>query len=190
LTQISNSASIASAATDGGDENVVDNSGSDTTPLQAAPDMRISKADGGITAEAGDDIAYTLSYTNAGNQATTGVVLTETIPANTSFKASGSTTGWNCAPNSNAGSTCRLNIGAVAGGGATGEAVFIVTVAGSLPSGLTSINNTVRIGDNGANGSDLNPANNEATESTPVEVEPVTPEPRIYLPLAFKNTED
>jgi uncharacterized repeat protein (TIGR01451 family) len=184
LTEISNNASISSAAEDGEDANAADNSASDTTPVTAAPDMQISKTDGGITVKAGGTITYTLSYTNAGNQNATGVVITETVPANTSFKASGSTAGWSCTPNINAGSTCLLNVGAVAGGGATGQAVFIVTVAASLPNGVTNISNTARIG---ANGSDLNPANNEAVESTPVEIEPIIPEPHIYLPLVVKD---
>ena len=59
-------------------------------------------------------VVYTLSYTNAGTQNATGVVLTETVPANTTFNAGGSTAGWVCVPDNNAGSSCTLTLGALA----------------------------------------------------------------------------
>ena len=40
---------------------------------------------------AGGTVAYTSTYTNAGNQGATGVALTETVPANTTFNAAATT---------------------------------------------------------------------------------------------------
>src|SRR5207237_5982787 len=105
VNQISNTASIAS---DLPDPNPADNTASDTTPLVAAPDLSIVKSDGGISTTPGGTVPYTLSYANTGNQGATGVAITETVPANTTFNAGASTAGWNCVPNNNAGSVCTL----------------------------------------------------------------------------------
>jgi hypothetical protein len=51
--------------------------------------------------------------------------------------------------------------------GARGLVSFTVRITDSLPAGILAITNTVRIGDDGRNGPDLNPANNVATDTTP-----------------------
>src|SRR4029077_15346224 len=119
----------------GADLNPGDNSGSDTTPVNAAPDLQITKSDGGWTSRRGGVITYTLTYTNTGNQGATGVVLTETVPANTTYTGSG----WTCTPNSNAGSTCTQSVGSLAGGGATSTKTFILTVINPVAAGVTQI---------------------------------------------------
>src|SRR5260221_76450 len=57
----------------------------DTTTVSSAPVLNISKADGPDPVNAGSNITYTISYSNTGNMNATGVVITDTIPANTSF---------------------------------------------------------------------------------------------------------
>jgi len=86
--------------------------------LGAAPDFSITKSDGGASVAPGGTASYTLTYANAGDQGATGVVLTETVPANTTFNAGASTAGWVCVPNNNAGSTCTLAVGTLAAGNA------------------------------------------------------------------------
>ncbi|MCB0256316.1 MAG: DUF11 domain-containing protein, partial [Anaerolineae bacterium] len=137
------------------------------TNTQQGVDLQVTKSDGGITAEPGDTIAYTLSYTNTGPIAASGVVLTETVPANTTFNPGASTAGWVCTPNGNAGSECTLAIGALAASGA-GSATFAVDVDSPLPAQVTQIDNTVCIGDDGTNGADQNPNDNCGDDSTPV----------------------
>lgn len=168
-SQISNTASIASNRPDPVPAN---NTASDTTPIDAAPDLTLAKSDGGASTTPGGTVAYTLSYANAGNQGATGVVLTETVPANTTFNAGASTAGWACAPNNNAGSTCTLAIGALAGGGANGTATYAVSVVSPVPAGVTQISNTASVADDGANGADPVPANNTASDTTPVNAAP------------------
>ena len=112
MTQVANTATIADDGSNGADPTPANNTGSDTTPVTAAPDLMVTKSDGGATAAPGGTVAYTLSYTNVGTQNATGVVLTETVPANTTFNAGASTAGWVCTPNNNAGSNCTLAIGA------------------------------------------------------------------------------
>jgi uncharacterized repeat protein (TIGR01451 family) len=86
------------------------------TDVENAPDMVMGdpfipipgKDDGGVTVAPGDTIVYTLTFTNVGNRNATGVVLTETVPANTTFNPALSTPGWVCVPGFSAGSTCTL----------------------------------------------------------------------------------
>ncbi len=142
------------------------------TNISDAPDLTISKTDGGTSAQPGSTITYTLSYTNAGAQGASGVVLTEMVPANTTFNPGASTAGWICLPNNNAGSTCSLAIGSLNGGGANGSASFAVNVVNPLPAGVSQVSNSAQIGDDGANGADPTPANNSASDSTPVNAQP------------------
>lgn len=172
VTQISNTATVADDGANGADPTPANNSGSDTTPVTATPDLSISKNDGGATGTPGGVVAYTLTYTNTGNQGATGVTLTDVVPANTVFNPGASTAGWACAPDNNAGSTCTLAIGTVAGGGATGSATFAVTVVNPVPAGVTQISNTASVADDGANGADPTPGNNSDTDTTPINATP------------------
>src|SRR5207249_2489017 len=56
-----------------------------TTTVSSAPVLSISKADAPDPVNAGSNITYILSYSNTGNANATGVVITDTIPVNTSF---------------------------------------------------------------------------------------------------------
>jgi len=89
VTQISNSASIGDGTTSA--------TASDTTPVNTTPALSLNKSDGGGTITPGGTLVYTLSYANTGNIGLTGVVLQETVPANTSFNAAASALGWSCA---------------------------------------------------------------------------------------------
>jgi uncharacterized repeat protein (TIGR01451 family) len=132
----------------------------------AAVDLTLSKDDGGASAVAGDTIAYTLTYNNVGTAGATGVVLTETVPADTTFNPGASNPGWSCVPDNNAGSTCSNPIGTVAAGG-NGAVVFAVTVDSPVV-GFSQISNTASIADDGNNGADLTPGDNSDTDTTPV----------------------
>ncbi|MBK9711649.1 MAG: DUF11 domain-containing protein [Kouleothrix sp.] len=140
-SQIDNSVAIAD---DGG----TTAEGSDSTPVITTPSLSLDKSDGGTTTTPGGTIAYSLSYRNSGNVGLTGVTLTETVPANTTFRAAGSTSGWSCADGALAGTSCALSIGAL-DVGASGSAVFGVTVDTSLPAGVSEIDNGATIADDG-----------------------------------------
>ena len=168
VSQISNTASIADDGTHGTDPTPGNNSASDTTPVTGAPDLSISKSDGAVVVAPGGTISYTLTYANTGNRGATGVVLTETVPANTTFNAGASTAGWSCTPNNNAGSTCTLAIGGLAAGGGNQTATFAVTVPDPLPDGVTQISNTASIADDGNNGTDPTPGDNSGSDTTQI----------------------
>jgi uncharacterized repeat protein (TIGR01451 family) len=88
----------------------------------------------------GDVLVYQLTVTNTGDVPGT-ITLTETVPANTTYAAT--QTVWSgCAKGSKAGTTCTQTATLAAGG--KGTTTFTVAAVDPLPSGTTSITNTVR----------------------------------------------
>ena len=85
VVELANTASIVDDGTNGPDLNPNNNTSGDTTPVAAAPDLAVVKTDNGATAAAGGVVVYTLTYSNTGTQGATGVVLSETLPANATF---------------------------------------------------------------------------------------------------------
>ncbi|MBO9367458.1 MAG: sortase, partial [Chloroflexi bacterium] len=136
-----------------------------------AIDLTINKEDGGITSSAGGVVQYTLSYSNAGNSPASGVTITETVPANTTFNAGASTSGWSCADGSPAGTICTFNLGTL-NPGDSGSVTFAVTVDNHLPAGVTQISNSASIADDGTHGLDADSSNNSDGDTTPVEAAP------------------
>ena len=164
--QACNVVSIGDDGLNGADANLANNTSTRCTTINAAPDLQVTKTDGGITATTGQLVTYTINYTNAGHRGATGVVLTETLPGSTSYAGSG----WTLA----AANTYTYSIGALQAltGTNTGVALFTVRVNSSMPAGVEAITNVVRIGDNGANGVDPVGANNVATDTTPINAVP------------------
>uniref|UniRef100_UPI00101C7673 SdrD B-like domain-containing protein n=1 Tax=Candidatus Chloroploca sp. Khr17 TaxID=2496869 RepID=UPI00101C7673 len=171
-TVITNTATITRSTSLPGDDpnerEEPDTSDDDTITI-VAPDLTITKKDGVSTVAPGDLITYTLSYTNLGTLAATGVVITETVPVSTSFVAPSGA--WSCSPDTSAGATCTTSLDTLAAG-ASGSITFTVRLASSLPAGFTSITNTVTIADDGQNGPEIRLDNNDDDEVTPVEAAP------------------
>src|SRR6185369_7918206 len=132
-----------------------------------APDLSLTKSDGGASVAPGGTVTYTLTYANGGGQSATGVVITETVPANSVFNPGASTAGWSCPSGNNAGSTCTLAIGTVTAGGGS-SATFATTVFNPMGAGVTQISNTASIADDGTHGADPTPGNNTASDTTPL----------------------
>lgn len=88
----------------------------------------------------GDVLVYQLAVANTGSVPGT-ITLTETVPANTTYAAT-QTVWTGCVKGSKAGTTCTQTATLVAGG--KGTTTFTVGVVNPLPSGVTSIVNTVR----------------------------------------------
>jgi uncharacterized repeat protein (TIGR01451 family) len=172
VTQISASATIQDDGSSGGERNPGDNSAADTTPVNAQPNLQLSKSDGGVNVKPGMQLVYTLQYTNAGNQDATGVTLNEVVPDHTTFNATQSSAGWVCSPDANAGSACTLAVGSLAGGGTQGSAVFAVDISNPLPDGTTNLHNSASVADDSSNGADPTPGDNSASLDTPVDMPP------------------
>ncbi|MEM8963047.1 MAG: DUF11 domain-containing protein, partial [Acidobacteriota bacterium] len=150
-----------------------DPSGDDATDtlLGAAPDLTLTKDDGSPAfVLPGATLVYTLTFENVGNQTASGVVITETVPAGTTFNAASSTAGWVCAPDNTAGSTCTLAIGAVVAGAGAASVNFAVDVDDPFMAGM-QIDNTASIADDGTGGTDPTPGNNEDSTTTTVVID-------------------
>ncbi len=173
MTQTSNTTVIADDGNNGVDPTPGNNTSTDPTPLNSAPDMTITKVDDvADTTTPGATIIYTLTYDNVGDQDATGVVVTETVPANTTFTTTSSSSGWSCADGAAAGTTCTFTLDAVPASDPAGTLTFAVVVDNPLAAGVTEINNAVTITDDGANGDDPTPGNNSDDENTPLDAAP------------------
>jgi uncharacterized repeat protein (TIGR01451 family) len=151
LETISDTASIDDDHTYEADFDTTNNSASDTTTLNAEPAFgTFTKTDGNTTTTPGSTLTYTISYANTGNQDAVNVVLTETVPAGTTYVASGSSA-WSCADNSPALTACTINISSLAAGAAASSAIFKVTVNSPAGAGLDNIVNNASIADDGSN---------------------------------------
>jgi uncharacterized repeat protein (TIGR01451 family) len=98
-----------------------------TTTVVSSPALAVSMTDAPDPVAAGANLTYTIAYANNGNTTATGVVLTDTVPANTSFVSAGS-------GGVLSGSTITWNLGTLAAGG-SGSVQVMVRVATPLTNG-------------------------------------------------------
>ena len=137
----------------------------------------MEKTDNDFVAVPGDDVTYTITYENVGNQDDTNVTLTETLGANVTFNAAASTAGWT---ETAAGSgVYTLNVGSVSPTDGQQTVTFVVTVDDPLAAGETqTVNNVSIVGDE-----DTTP------ETAPDEAEEEEDDPKkIYLGVIFCTT--
>lgn len=198
---ISNTVTVASETPDPVSTNNSATDATTTTPdPSAAVDLAISKSAGNTSPLPGATIIYTLAYANNGDRDSSGVVVTESVPADTAFLTNQSTPGWSCAPDAAAGSTCTYAVGSVPAGG-TGFLFFGVALGGEVAAG-TEIPNTASIADDGAGGPDANDADNQSTATVVVTTVPdlslanddggvtVTPGGTVAYALTYENVGD
>jgi len=159
------------------------------TSVNNSLDLSINKNDGGVTASAGSVLTYTISYSNTGTIVATGVVITETLPLNTDFNPDESNPAWQQV---SATDTYTYSVGDLGVDG-THVVTFGITVDSPLPVGVSTITNTVEIGDDGSQVVDKTPDNNKDTILTPVQastenayltasVRPTRPRSSIWIP--------
>ncbi|MEM1111655.1 MAG: hypothetical protein AAGI11_07090 [Pseudomonadota bacterium] len=118
-------------------------------PILADPIMSVSKTDGVLQAMPGDVLTYLITYGNLGNQDATGVILTETVPDNTTFLPGQTMASWECGGEVAAGTTCIIDIGELAGAGTSFVVDFVVAIDDSVDSSVVSIFNEVFIEEDG-----------------------------------------
>ena len=160
VDQFTNTATIADDGTSGADSNLANNTSSVSVPLDASPDLVLTKTDGRDTAHAGQVLTYTFNYNNAGTQGATGVSITDMLPSGTSFDPA-LNPGWTFDSGTGVLTFAVGNVNA----GSNGTATLVLKVGSELPQGMTSLTNTASIADDGANGADLTPGNNTSTDS-------------------------
>jgi uncharacterized repeat protein (TIGR01451 family) len=171
IEELVNRASVRDDGANGADPVPGDNQVVETTPVDAAPDLALSKSAGGGSVRPGDVLVYTLSYENEGTQTASGVALREVVPEHTVFAAGASDPEWTCAGGGVAGSSCVLLVGDVVPGGA-GSVAFGVRVEAELPAGVETVVNGAAISDDGGNGPDPDPGDDEDEVETPVDAAP------------------
>jgi len=140
-------------------------------PPPLYPDLSLTKDDFTVSVVPGNIITYYLDFTNTGNGDAFGVVITETVPANTTFNAGASTATWVCVPDITAGSVCTIDVGTVVVAAAD-TGIFSVTVDNPVASGVTQIDNTASIADDGTGGIDPTPGDNSDSDTTTVSAFP------------------
>src|SRR5262249_6231142 len=126
--------------------NTADDSASESTSVDRKINLVIEKSDGGVSSRRGQVVVYTLSYRNLGPSDATGVTLSETVPANTTFSAASSTAGWTTLDGAAAGTPGTFTIGPLAAG-TVGSVKYAVKVNSTLPVGTKQISNTASIDD-------------------------------------------
>ena len=149
ITEIRNVALVKKDATDPGaetlppsptDPNEPDETGGKGTIIPVTPVSTIVtwKAADKTAVQGGEDITYTVYIKNTGNQALTGVSITDPIPAGTVYKSGGTSDGTTI-------TLAGINIPV----GATVPVTFIVTVKNDL-TGLANISNVATVTAGGA----------------------------------------
>jgi uncharacterized repeat protein (TIGR01451 family) len=111
-----------------------------TTTVTSAPALFLSVSDAPDPVTAGSNITYTLQYSNSGNANTSGAVLTDPVPANTSFV---SATGGGTLSSGKV----TWSLGSINVGGA-GSVQLVVRTSGSLSVGSTVSNSGYQLTSN------------------------------------------
>jgi uncharacterized repeat protein (TIGR01451 family) len=124
------------------------------TTLAHIVDLKVTASVKPAQVAPGGTMVYTLNYTNLGNVAATGVVLTMQLPTGTTFNAAASTTGWFTV----GGGVYKLDLPDVSVN-AKGSVTFAATVPVHTPV-PGSLSTSASITDDGTNGPDFNPLDN------------------------------
>lgn len=118
-------------------------------------DLSVSKTDSPDPATVGEGLTYTVTAANAGPDAASGVILTDTLPSTVSFSSASVSQG----TSSLVGSVWTWDIGSIASGASATATITVIPAAGGAVSNTASV----------AGGqSDPDTANNSATATTTV----------------------
>ncbi len=138
-----------------------------TPPATTHASLSVSMTDGNVVPVAMGVVPYTINYDNAGSIVNgtgvnaTGVVLTETVQANTTADLANSTPGWTLVSGSGgAGSVYTFSVGNL-NAGVSGSVVFSVDLNALIPTGTTTVSNDISITDAAADTA-------SATRTTPI----------------------
>lgn len=168
-TDVVNHADVHDDGRNGADPNLTNNTASDTDPLVAAPDYRLTKTMNGSPAfvEPGQSISYSIFIENIGDQNGTGVVVTDRFPVDllTNVNAVGGTVD---AVNG----TITWNVGDLAGGGESVLLTVTADVRASVATGVEVLVNNASVTDDLANGPDPTPTNNADEDTTTLQAQP------------------
>ena len=163
LDELHNVARVADDAANGPDTNPANNEASATVAVEAQPDFRISKVATSVSVRAGAPVTFELTVDNVGNQDATGVVVTDRLPEGLTFRAAEP---WSCS-----GRVCEVSLGSLGAGERKGL-LLTGTVVEPVPAGLEALINWASVEDDGANGEDPSPDDNQASALVDVDARP------------------
>ncbi len=167
-SSFTNNVTVDDDHANGADPTPGDNLDSDIVPLAGnAPELGIIKTDGVTSLVPGGSTTYTLTVTNSGDIAATGVVITDTLPAGVTFASCTAGCTHPALP------IVKWAIANIAGGGGTATVTITVAVDNPVASGITSIVNPASVIDDGLNGVDPVPSNNFTSDT---DLLPATPD--------------
>ncbi|MBL8776714.1 MAG: DUF11 domain-containing protein [Acidimicrobiales bacterium] len=139
------------------DANPDNDTDTDTDEIDAAPDLSVIKDDGETVASPGEQLTYTLTVTNRGDQGASGVALTDVLPAGVTFDSASD------GGTENAGLVSWPAVD-LAGDGATFTRTVTVIVDDPAAPGVLELSNRADVADDGTNGPDPTPDDNSATD--------------------------
>ncbi len=141
------------------------NSATDTTTINAVPDLRIAKTHSG-NFTVGVNGTYTLTASNAGSANTSGTItVVDNLPAGLTVAALPTGTGWNCSTTVIGSNTATCTSSTVINAGTTSPNPITVTVV-VAPAAFPSVTNSATI--SGGNEPASNNGNNSVTDPTTV----------------------
>jgi large repetitive protein len=168
---MTNHAIIDDDGSHGADPTPGDNNDSVTTLLLAAPDLAVDKDDGGVTTMPGGSFSYTFTVANHGTQDATSVLLTDVLPPGVRIDLDHSSAGWSCTPPAESSpATCSHLLPELPAGAS--ELLALQVQVEALPAEPGILVNSAIVDDDGTNGDDPDPADNNDQEETPVEPAP------------------
>ncbi len=151
------------AASEGFESSNRNNSDPSITPIDREyHDLDIDFTDRGAAVAPGGSVLYYTTYENRGEFAAAGAAISIELPETMTFDAAISSEGWSCEEG-----ICTLSVGDLEPG-ASGEAVFGVTVADELPEGTNRVQVIASIASD--SGADQRLSNNRNRSVTPIEV--------------------
>ncbi|NVN97957.1 MAG: DUF11 domain-containing protein, partial [Geobacteraceae bacterium] len=177
VTTIDNTATISSSTSDATSSN---NSSTTHTTVTGVPDLAVTISDGVTQSVAGDALAYSINYQNKGSVGVTGVTVIATLLNGVTFVSASNSGSYN-ADNK----TVTWNIGALTDFSAH-SLTFIVSVdSNMLPDSV--VGTRVVISDDGSNGTDLNPGDNNNTDNNLIVAPNLILEKKANSPVYIGN---
>src|SRR6185295_2031212 len=158
---ITNSATAASSTPDGTSGN---NTGTTTTTVSNQADLAVTKSDSPDPVTAGQNLTYTINFTNNGPDPANAVTVTDPLLANTTFVSASAPAGWTTTwPSIGSTGTVTFSKATVASG-ATAMFTIAVNVNAATPHGATITNSALAA----SSTPDSTSGNNTGTTTTTV----------------------
>jgi uncharacterized repeat protein (TIGR01451 family) len=141
-TTITNSAVAASSTTDA---NPSTNTATTMTTVQTIVDLMVTKTDSPDPVTAGNNLTYTINFTNPGPSNAQTVTVTDAVPANSTFVSATAPAGWAAtAPSVGGTGNVVFSKGTVAAG-ETAVFTMVVKVNANTPNGTTITNSATAL---------------------------------------------